>query len=310
MRPGVCATLHELFFINSIRRMMQLLGHRIYISTLVSIVVLATLFLSLKGIPYYGTSMEERFYHPDHDLFKPSGLIGHGLGIIGSLLIVIGVFSYMARKRYRFLARFGRIKYWLEFHIFLCVLGPIMILFHTAFKFGGIVSVSFWSMVVVVASGVVGRYIYLQIPRTIEGRELSLNEVREMKNSVNVTIRNRYKLDEKSYEAVLNYTKVSSLYQQGNVFVGWFIRRFENLKRINGLKRTLRKNKLSPKGIKEISKLLKSEISLNSKLRRLQTMQNLFKYWHIVHLPFALIMLVIMIVHVAITLAFGARWIF
>jgi len=290
--------------------MMQLLGHRIYISTLVSIVVLATLFLSLKGIPYYGTSMEERFYHPDHDLFKPSGLIGHGLGIIGSLLIVIGVFSYMARKRYRFLARFGRIKYWLEFHIFLCVLGPIMILFHTAFKFGGIVSVSFWSMVVVVASGVVGRYIYLQIPRTIEGRELSLNEVREMKNSVNVTIRNRYKLDEKSYEAVLNYTKVSSLYQQGNVFVGWFIRRFENLKRINGLKRTLRKNKLSPKGIKEISKLLKSEISLNSKLRRLQTMQNLFKYWHIVHLPFALIMLVIMIVHVAITLAFGARWIF
>jgi len=290
--------------------MMQFFGHRIYISTLVSIVVFATLFLSLKGIPYYSTSMEERFYHPDHDLFKPSGLIGHGLGIIGSLLIVIGVFSYMARKRYRFLARFGRIKYWLEFHIFLCVLGPIMILFHTAFKFGGIVSVSFWSMVVVVASGVVGRYIYLQIPRTMEGRELSLNEVREMKNNVNVTIRNRYKLDDKSYEAVLHFTKVSSLYQQGNILVGWLKRHFENFKRINGLKRTLRKNRLSEKGIKEISKLIKSEISLNNKLRRLQTMQNLFKYWHIVHLPFALIMLVIMIVHVAITLAFGARWIF
>jgi type IV secretory pathway VirB2 component (pilin) len=36
----------------------------------------------------------------------------------------------------------------------------------------------------------------------------------------------------------------------------------------------------------------------------------MFKYWHIAHLPFALIMLVIMVIHVGITLAFGATWIF
>jgi hypothetical protein len=39
-------------------------------------------------------------------------------------------------------------------------------------------------------------------------------------------------------------------------------------------------------------------------------MQNLFKYWHVAHLPFALIMLVIMIIHVAVTVTFGFRWIF
>lgn len=74
------------------------------------------------------------------------------------------------------LARFGRLKYWLEFHIFLCTLGPIMILFHTAFKFGGIVSISFWTMVLVVIIWVIGRFIYIQILRTIEGRELTLEE--------------------------------------------------------------------------------------------------------------------------------------
>lgn len=289
---------------------MQPLGHRIYISTLISIAVLATVFLIAKGTSYYNTSLEERFYHPDHDLFKPSGLLGHGLGIVGSLLIVIGVFSYMARKRYRFLSRFGRLKYWLEFHIFLCVLGPIMILFHTAFKFGGIVSISFWSMVVVVASGVIGRYIYLQIPRTMEGRELSLNEVRQMKDNVNVTIKNRYKLDDKSYSAILKYTQSNALYRHGNIVVRMIRRSFMDFKRINGLKRTLRKNRLSRTGISGIIRLLKQEISLNNKLQRLQSMQQLFKYWHIVHLPFALIMLVIMIIHVGITLAFGARWIF
>lgn len=160
---------------------MSPLAHRIYVSTLVTIVLFVTLFLVVTGLSYYGTSLEERFYHPEHQFYKPSGVFGHGLGIIGTLLIIIGVFSYIARKRYKFLANFGRLKYWLEFHIFLCSLGPILILFHTAFKFGGIVAISFWSMVAVVLSGVIGRFIYIQIPRSIEGRELSLDEVKEMK---------------------------------------------------------------------------------------------------------------------------------
>lgn len=289
---------------------MQKTGHHIYISTLVSIIVLTTISLFILGFPYYHTTLTERFYHPDHDLYKPSGLIGHGLGIIGTLFIVIGVFSYMARKRYRFLARFGRLKYWLEFHIFLCILGPIMILYHTAFKFGGIVSVSFWSMVVVVASGVIGRYIYLQIPRSMEGRELSLNEVRELKSNMNARIKNRFKLDEDSYNAILEYTSINSREQNGEEKIREIRKNKEKKISIKRLKKTLRNYKLSEASIKGIVKLIKNEISLNKKLQRLQTMQRLFKYWHIVHLPFALIMLVIMIIHVGITLAFGARWIF
>jgi hypothetical protein len=289
---------------------MQKTGHRIYISSLASIVVLTTISLFILGFPYYNTPLTERFYHSGHDLYKPSGLIGHGLGIIGTLLIVIGVFSYMARKRYRFLSRFGRLKYWLEFHIFLCILGPIMILYHTAFKFGGIVSISFWSMVVVVASGVIGRYIYLQIPRSMEGRELSLNEVREMKSNLNAHIKTRFNLDEKSYNAILEYTSINSSDHNGDEKIRMIRKNKENNISIRRLKKTLRKYRLSEASIRGIVKLIKSEISLNKKLQRLQSMQRLFKYWHIVHLPFALIMLVIMIIHVGITLAFGARWIF
>jgi len=289
---------------------MQKTGHSIYISTLTGIIVLATISLFIVGFPYYNTPLIDRFYHSDHDLYKPSGLIGHGLGIIGTLLIVIGVFSYMARKRYRFLSRFGRLKYWLEFHIFLCILGPIMILYHTAFKFGGIVSISFWSMVVVVASGVIGRYIYLQIPRSMEGRELSLNEVREMKSNLNAHIKTRFNLDEKSYNAILEYTSINSQDHNGDEKIRMIRKNKENNISTRRLKKTLRKYRLSEASIRGIIKLIKNEISLNKKLQRLQSMQRLFKYWHIVHLPFALIMLVIMIIHVGITLAFGARWIF
>src|SRR6185503_19373286 len=47
----------------------------------------------------------------------------------------------------------------------------------SSFKVGGLVSISFWSMVAVALSGVFGRYLYLQIPRTRAGEELTLAEV-------------------------------------------------------------------------------------------------------------------------------------
>ena len=285
---------------------MSQIAHRIYISTLVIIVVLTSGFLFYKGISYYSTPLEERFYHADHDQFKPSGIYGHGLGIVGTLLILIGVFGYMAKKKYRALARLGRLKYWLEFHIFLCTLGPVMILFHTAFKFGGLVSVSFWSMVAVVASGVVGRFIYIQIPRTIEGRELSLNEVKDMKGNLTEILKRNYQLDESSYLPQLaGATEV--LGQQGGGFIRQY---FEAKKSIATVKTVLRKNGLPKADIRQALKLVKNEIALNNRIARLQTMQKLFKYWHVAHLPFALVMLVIMIIHVGITLAFGYRWIF
>ena len=95
-----------------------------------------------------------------------------------------GVAIYMIRKRSRKLFTFGYLKHWLELHIFLCTVGPILVLYHTAFKFGGIVSVSFWSMVLVVLSGVVGRFIYIQIPRTIQGKEIDINDLVSMREEL------------------------------------------------------------------------------------------------------------------------------
>ena len=182
-------------------------AHRIFIYMMVAVVFVALIALINRGFSYYNLALEERVYHPDHLLLKPSGLLGHGLGIAGTLLIIIGVSSYMARKRYRWMSRLGILKHWLEFHIFLCTLGPVLVLFHTAYKFGGIVAISFWSMVAVFLSGIIGRFIYLQIPRSIEGRELSLNEVRDMKSNVAAIARESYQLDDGSYTVLLDSIK-------------------------------------------------------------------------------------------------------
>lgn len=281
--------------------------HGIYIGVMVAIVILTTIYLIYAGIEYYNTPLEERFYHPRHDWFKPSGAFGHGLGIIGTLMILAGVVLYIARKRYNFLSRLIRLKYLLEFHIFLCTLGPILVLFHTAFKFGGIVSIAFWSMVAVVLSGVIGRFIYIQIPRTIEGRALSLNELKNMKTDFTNSFNEKFNIDLKTRLLIVNTTReVSDDKSNVSIIQNYFNGR-KTLKLINN---ELKAIQLPKNDRLSILKMVKNDISLSGRIARLQSMQRLFKYWHVAHLPFALIMLIIVIIHIGITLAFGYKWIF
>lgn len=257
-------------------------SHRLLL-TFYTVICVATLtILGYVGYSFYVLPVEERFFHEWYELLKPSGIIGHGLGIIGTLFIIIGLFSYQARKYIKALSRVGTLKYWLDFHIFMCTLGPILILYHTSFKFGGIVSVSFWSMVAVWASGVIGRFIYLQIPRSIEGRELSLQEAHDMNDELVLQLKNRYQIEVTD----------------------------ANLNNANELKQFLKKQNIPSEEYKRVIRLIKDQNRLDKRIKRLAQMQSYFKYWHVAHLPFAIIMLVIMVIHVGVTLFFGYKWIF
>jgi hypothetical protein len=285
-------------------------AHRIFLSILVAIVFITLVLLIYKGLPYYKLSLEERVYHSEHNALKPSGTLGHGIGIAGSLFMIVGMASYMARKRYRSLSRLGLLKHWLEFHIFLCTLGPLLILFHTSYKFGGLVAVSFWSMTAVFLSGIIGRFIYIRIPRNIEGHELSLNEINGLKTNVAEIARNNYSLDVESYNILTNSIKNKvSLYHK-NPVVRYIKKHLEDHRSVKLVRDVLKRNKLPDAEIKKILALVKDDIRLNRRIEQLDTMQNLFKYWHVAHLPFAFIMLVIMVIHVGVTVLFGYRWIF
>ena len=280
--------------------------HSLYIWSMTILTILVTIYIAYYGYDYYVSPIEERFYLPMHKWLKPSGTFGHGLGIIGTFMVVFGVGIYIARKRYNFMAKYLRLKYLLEFHIFLCVLGPILILFHTAFKFGGIVSIAFWSMVLVVLSGVIGRFIYIQIPRTIKGRELSLNEVKGLKINISETLSANQSIDKETIQLIEQAVSKTELNTENLSYIEKY---FDDKKSIRNIRRELKQKKVSRKDTAAILTIVNQEISLSNKILRLQTMQKLFKYWHVAHLPFALIMLIILVVHVGVTVAFGYTWI-
>jgi hypothetical protein len=149
-------------------------------------------------------------------------------------------------------------------------------------------------MVAVVASGVIGRFLYLQIPRTIEGRALSLKEVENSQTDITSFLVDTYSLDEAATVQFLNFIDKN---------------KGKKVTKAN-LRKSLENHGVPKSEQRKIFNTVRKERVLTRKIARLEQMKKLFRYWHVAHMPFAIIMLVIVVVHVVVAFTFGYRWIF
>jgi cytochrome b561 len=95
-----------------------------------------------------------------------SGLAGHGIGIAGFILMLLTATLYSVRKL-RTAARWGSMAAWLRFHMVTGLVGPYLVLLHTAMRFRGLAGLAMLLTAVVVASGLIGRYLYTAVPRDV-----------------------------------------------------------------------------------------------------------------------------------------------
>jgi len=287
--------------------------HRVYVFFLIAAGLLSTLVIGLHGSSYYSTPLEDRPFHPEYSSLKPTGSLGHGYGIIGSLMITVGVILYSSRKRWRAMASFGRIKTWLEFHIFLCLLGPVLVLYHTTFKFGGLVAVSFWSMAAVVLSGVIGRYFYVQIPKGIYGNELSSQELVTENERIAEMLRRQFGLDADLLRLIDSAAlPAGPVAEMGlmDVIRFFIVNDLTRRSRLRALFEKLERRGLHGQVLVRIRAMASRRIVLTRRIAFLQQFKRIFHYWHVVHLPFSIVMFVILSIHVGVAIAFGYTWIF
>src|SRR5579864_9595024 len=100
------------------------------------------------------------------------------------LLMFLVIFLYPLRKRWAWLGKQGSPRHWLDIHVMLGLSAPLIIAFHASFKFRGVAGMAFWIMSAVALSGVVGRYLYGQIPRSLSAAEMSFKESRELQEKL------------------------------------------------------------------------------------------------------------------------------
>jgi phage FluMu protein Com len=107
---------------------------------------------------------------------QPGGVVGHSLGVVGFLLMLSAETLYSLRKRIRGFT-LGPTGVWLRVHIFTGLVGPYLVLLHSAGKFNGLAGVLSLLTVLMVLSGFVGRYIYTAVPRTLDGAEVAVGDL-------------------------------------------------------------------------------------------------------------------------------------
>jgi hypothetical protein len=278
----------------------KILGYVLFIVWLV-----VTVYVGGHGWAYYRLQLPERPLYPDHQLLKPGGFWGHNLGVAGALLMVVGVVMYMMRKHLRWMT-WGNLRTWLTIHIFLCVMGATLVTFHTAFKVGGLVSISFWCMVGVVLSGGLGRYVYVRIPRDLTGRSITSEQLLIQSHKIMGDIAEQ--LGPRHEALVLLNAIVSSKHVGFWGLVTTDLKRLVHFRRVVHL---LKKDSHLPSiHLHAVINLTKRQAGLQRSIHFYQTLQNVLHYWHVIHLPFTVVMFLVMIIHIGVAILFGHRWLF
>lgn len=263
----------------------------------------------LGGGAYYATPLETRAYASAHAWLRPSGPVGHSLGLIGTAMVLMP-FLYMARKKLPVLRSAGTLRGWLEVHLFCGITGPVLVTLHTSFKFNGIISAAHWSMVTVMLSGFVGRYLFVRIPRSIPGTELARSELDARAESLRVAVADQLssmdllrRVDAFEREVVPDSTHLSS----GDLLLGEL--------RLNGQLRRFQRE-LVAAGVdaalaNDVVGLAGERATILRRIAYLQKTKQLFGVWHVFHLPLVYLLLIILTAHVGVTLYLGYvpfRW--
>jgi hypothetical protein len=243
--------------------------------------------------------------------------IGYWFGIIGGSMMLI-LLLYPLRKRFRRWAVIGSVKSWFRIHMILGVAGPVIVIFHSGFKLGSFnSSVAFFCMVTVALSGLVGRKLYEGIHHGLYGSKVRFEEFysgddlasmllrrtgverRQHNNGELPTGEKRLKArraDTDDSSIADEYEEIEKLLTNLHTGINRSLGFYRSMNsRIGKLRRQIDRSDLNEKAKELIYRRLKDLRSICS----LGTREILFSYWHILHLPLFIMLILSGLVHVA-----------
>lgn len=265
-----------------------------------AVAIAITVWLWGLGGEYYLTHPWDRGTHPGDATLRSSGSWGHGLGIVGTAIILLNL-TFMLRRRVPAMRRFGPLRVWMDMHVVTGLFGPLIVLFHTAFlPQTTIAIIAAIALAVLVLTGIIGRFIYAMIPRTVAGAESGPAELEARLDDARQNIARQVpaedrlwaELDSLARDPRVPRTTFGSLlllpYALSSTL--WVRLRVRALARAHpGV------------GLEDLRDL----VLVRRRLRTLTLYRQLLTWWRGLHRVAALVMVVTMVIHVVIMLYLG-----
>jgi hypothetical protein len=293
--------------------------HRIVMWAAINSFMALIAFLILNGASYYMLSPEERPYSPLHASLRSSGTVGLKLGILG--LAMFGVlFLYPLRKRWKWLARIGATRRWLNLHVLFGITTPLVITFHTAFKWHGLAGLAYWTMIAVALSGFVGRYVYAKIPRSINSVQLEVGELEAQVEALGSRLREQNLFSFDDLAPLLNVPSAKEIRNMNGLRALVIMLRIDLARPFLVTKlrrRTLHgSHRITTLGgwlgshnqdVEAIVATIRRQARLRTAIGFLDRTQRIFHLWHVVHRPFSISFVVLILIHIVVVLSVGLR---
>jgi len=239
---------------------------------------------------------DERYYIPEEGLGYFLGLIG---GIVMLLAMAYSMFKYVPVLRSKF-----KLKSWLNFHIALGLIGPLLVYVHSTFRIGSLNGgIALISMSLVLLSGIIGRFLYSKTHYGLGGRKAKLGELHKLLNDENSHIHSQH-LNEFTKRVMRHST---SLIQATWELISYGIRwrwTYFRVKRemLSKLKQLAQENNLSKKELRKqrhiIKRQLRNYLALLHKVALFKLYERFFAFWRHAHVPLLYLLLASGIMHV------------
>jgi thioredoxin reductase/NAD-dependent dihydropyrimidine dehydrogenase PreA subunit len=264
--------------------------------------------MAWMGKSYYLLPVRQRAASSLHAMLRPSGPVGHGIGIVSTLFLLTN-FLYSLRKRWRTLKRTGRIKRWLTVHMFIGYMGPFTIAFHAAFQSKNqLATFTAISLGIVVLTGVVGRFFYGLVPSD-NGRMLELSDIMARWNRM----RDRM---EPLLAHVHNPAPVRALFKEatepprGQSMMAFVLHlptwRLRTKRKLHHLKRVFD----DPAAYEEFETALDRIFGLRASVTFYKSLRGFFSSWRLLHASLAVFLALMIVAHIAVEMYLGYFWIF
>jgi len=242
------------------------------------------------------------------DLYSSASDVGYWLGVAGGSLMVV-LLIYPLRKRFRMLAVLGPLKHWFRFHIVAGIAGPVIVLFHSTFHVGSFnAAIALACMLLVVASGLVGRFIYRKIHHGLYGSRATATDLQRSLEQQVASLQGvlfRLPLIEREigrFSALVS-VQPQGRWQRGLHFasLGW--KRYLAGRRVRraiagGDTRVGADGTATNEHLIALARTIDDTLKAMQRAAQFSTYEKLFSLWHVVHIPFLVLLVVTTIVHV------------
>jgi hypothetical protein len=292
-------------------------AHRLRLAFGYFLAIALILGLLIYGWDYYTLDAASRPFSPKHAMLRPSSAIGIRLGFLGFGMF-LAIFLYPLRKRWAWLARQGSSRHWLDIHVLLGLSAPFVIALHSSFKFHGFAGIAFWIMVAVSLSGIIGRYLYAQIPRSLNTAELSLKELQDKREQLARQMSEQRLLKPTDLQALMNLPTAERVEHMFilNALVYMLVLDLVRTLHIARLRRHALSvgesfssfGGLRPTSHAELERAIgvaREEAAMAKRILFLARSKQVFHLWHVVHKPFSYSFAVLALIHVGVVFMMG-----